>query len=691
MDAPISVSACNDAVVSEMIKGEFDVTCSNHGKPVYTKNSSKVTVFIYYWDDRDGAESCGWWFGHKVGGDQVWAYTSQQTPLPPTKGWQVPWDGDVDMKLRLRFGAAAGSVAQAPAVRLTKRKAAPPMEAEDPRMRMAGAQEIAESRRRARVEAVEDDEGEDDRRQEEEEARRREADRKRREENALRAEAELLREDGRKAGGAKRRRIHQEDDPRRLEEDAEARRRLEMRARRAEDEAKRRREEEEEEEQRRQFEEKQAEKKRRRDEERRRQEEEEARISEKEEARRKAEQEAEEARRREERRRREEEARRRREEEAAKRREEEELRLEEERRMREKNLEEDRRREEERRKEAEVRMREIAAADAVRQVMRKLRTVNPGSYDRLVAELDAALEKHRPLMGSQTEKCEKEAETATENAKERVNEILEQRKAEEEAERKAEEKRQEDERMMKKFKEFLDDTADALDDLEGKADNALAGGKAVPSLSEATPDVVVKASTAAAKFAQKTHDELEASSTALKDEYAKMVDVDAVRTVRGDVRDLEERFNKTLNSLVKALKTLTELREKSGRKAKVLSRMVMRREAFEAANISGGTTLNSGDVAAFAQTQYQYTLPEEALSSIVAALEPITLEKFQRMRGMVAIKRSEALAREKRQSDADKKPAEDDKKPTEEPRKVNGSNGKAEKAPMAAKDGEDSD
>jgi len=52
---------------------------------------------LYYWDERDGPNFCGWWFGPKVGGDQVWAYhPSRQSLTPPTKGWKVPYDGPVD-------------------------------------------------------------------------------------------------------------------------------------------------------------------------------------------------------------------------------------------------------------------------------------------------------------------------------------------------------------------------------------------------------------------------------------------------------------------------------------------------------------------------------------------------------------------------------------------------------------------
>ena len=73
----------------------------NHGRPVYKKNevvanNPTLDVLIYFWDERDGANFCGWWFGPKVGGDQVWAYNSERSATPPATGWRVPYDGAVD-------------------------------------------------------------------------------------------------------------------------------------------------------------------------------------------------------------------------------------------------------------------------------------------------------------------------------------------------------------------------------------------------------------------------------------------------------------------------------------------------------------------------------------------------------------------------------------------------------------------
>mmetsp|Transcript_80861 Transcript_80861/g.193928 ORF Transcript_80861/g.193928 Transcript_80861/m.193928 type:complete len:935 (+) Transcript_80861:94-2898(+) len=97
--AQISVSGCTHVSVGPIVRGNYSVDGSNHNKPAYRKEQkvSGLDVMLYYWDERDGPNFCGWWFGPKVGGDQVWAYhPSRQSLTPPTKGWKVPYDGPVD-------------------------------------------------------------------------------------------------------------------------------------------------------------------------------------------------------------------------------------------------------------------------------------------------------------------------------------------------------------------------------------------------------------------------------------------------------------------------------------------------------------------------------------------------------------------------------------------------------------------
>eukprot|EP00434_Breviolum_minutum_P038985 symbB.v1.2.034597.t1/scaffold4494.1/size38952/2 len=87
----------------------------NHGKVVYKKQkrSRGLDVLIYYWDDRDGPELCGWWFGPNVGGDQVWAYHPSRTAsTPPASEWNVPHDGPIDNTFSVAMRSGSSAVAE---------------------------------------------------------------------------------------------------------------------------------------------------------------------------------------------------------------------------------------------------------------------------------------------------------------------------------------------------------------------------------------------------------------------------------------------------------------------------------------------------------------------------------------------------------------------------------------------------
>merc|ERR1712176_743077 len=62
-----------------------------------------MTVMIYFWDARDGADQQGWWFAPDVGDEQVWAYRPAVSFLPPVVGWRVPHDGPVDRKMKVKL------------------------------------------------------------------------------------------------------------------------------------------------------------------------------------------------------------------------------------------------------------------------------------------------------------------------------------------------------------------------------------------------------------------------------------------------------------------------------------------------------------------------------------------------------------------------------------------------------------
>eukprot|EP00927_Polykrikos_kofoidii_P062732 TRINITY_DN5753_c0_g1_i4.p1 TRINITY_DN5753_c0_g1~~TRINITY_DN5753_c0_g1_i4.p1 ORF type:complete len:1625 (-),score=489.66 TRINITY_DN5753_c0_g1_i4:385-5259(-) len=95
----LQVGGCRNKTISDIIAGTYFPLTKNHGKVVYKKEgkSRGLDVLIYFWDERDGPELGGWWFGPNVGGDQVWAYHPDRTAsMPPASEWNVPHDGPID-------------------------------------------------------------------------------------------------------------------------------------------------------------------------------------------------------------------------------------------------------------------------------------------------------------------------------------------------------------------------------------------------------------------------------------------------------------------------------------------------------------------------------------------------------------------------------------------------------------------
>ncbi|CAE8607524.1 unnamed protein product, partial [Polarella glacialis] len=202
----LHVSGCSNDTVSNIIQGVYTTKEENHGKPVYKKEGvpGSVTVLIYYWDDRDGAAFNGWWFGPKVGGDQVWAYNGgnlgRDNVMPPNSNWKVPWDGKVDDKLRIspttakpppvssaRPGAGPAGLPGGPSGPVAAAQRATQRNAEEAAQRQA-----EEERRRRDAERERQRVAEEKARQQREE-RAREEERQKREREARR-EAELRRQ-----------------------------------------------------------------------------------------------------------------------------------------------------------------------------------------------------------------------------------------------------------------------------------------------------------------------------------------------------------------------------------------------------------------------------------------------------------------------------------------------------------------
>ena len=99
------VKGGKDEGIAETIAGTYVPSSTNHGRGVYRrtlpKSEGTSKVLMYYWDNRDGEENSGWWFGPEVGGEEVWAHHpgNSDSKLPPTSGWTALHSGEVDPDL----------------------------------------------------------------------------------------------------------------------------------------------------------------------------------------------------------------------------------------------------------------------------------------------------------------------------------------------------------------------------------------------------------------------------------------------------------------------------------------------------------------------------------------------------------------------------------------------------------------
>lgn len=86
-----------DEIGIQTLLGDYAEKGVNHGRKYYQKiqvipGHAEIKVFLYFWDERDGKEFSGWWFGDKLGGTQVWARCPVPSVVPPRAGWLIPWD-----------------------------------------------------------------------------------------------------------------------------------------------------------------------------------------------------------------------------------------------------------------------------------------------------------------------------------------------------------------------------------------------------------------------------------------------------------------------------------------------------------------------------------------------------------------------------------------------------------------------
>jgi len=92
----ISTHASEAPWGTQRVLGEYEHQGHNHGRRAFRKRRPLGTgfdeepVYLYYWDERDGMDSAGWWLGNRIGGAERFGWAALDSLMPPTRFWRVP-------------------------------------------------------------------------------------------------------------------------------------------------------------------------------------------------------------------------------------------------------------------------------------------------------------------------------------------------------------------------------------------------------------------------------------------------------------------------------------------------------------------------------------------------------------------------------------------------------------------------
>jgi len=302
------------------------------------------------------------------------------------------------------------------------------------------------------------------------------------------------------------------------------------------------------------------------------------------------------------------------------------------------------------REEEDALRREQAAASMVRQVIARVRMATPESFDQLRAELESTLAEQIERMGPQCEAVQVEAEKSLLQAQERVdqiteNRILEERKALEEESRKREE--------AVRIDKLAATAATEIADVEKTLETAQEAAKPTTELAEdATPELMLSSAEATEQAWQLVHKACDAASKSLTDRRVEVGQSDVA------IFKLREHFVPLFRKLAvcrRATERLVELgrstKEKANRKAAAIKKEKELRDQFAKYDGDGDGKMNRQEVIAFAKAEYEFDLNDDHLERLFTTLGEdgvVPLDKFQRLRTIVAIARSDHRAREKK-------------------------------------------
>ena len=311
------------------------------------------------------------------------------------------------------------------------------------------------------------------------------------------------------------------------------------------------------------------------------------------------------------------------------------------------------------REEEELRKREQAAAMVVRKIIQKVRIANPENYDYLRAELEEAQAAQLEHMGSQADRVSQEAEKALQQAQQRIDDINQKREADEKRRQEEEQRRKQEEELCDRL---LKEATEEVNGIEDKVLEAAEAAKAAIEDKEATPEQIVDSAAAAEEKIAAVLQALEGITKSVDDKFRETGYTDAARRVRDDMHELTNKLSSHRRGLDRDQSDMKRMRDKAARKAAALKKLAEKKARFSKHDSDSDGKLSREEVKSFSLTTYQFEVPEEVLAKVMKTLEPIVFEKFDRVRAMIAIAKSEIEARKKRAEAEEKRKAVDEAK-----------------------------
>ena len=99
LDFATAAATAESITGNECLAGDYFENGENHRHKTYTQTvppgstNAEANVTLYYWNETDGVEFSGWWFGNEPEGQRVRLRNPSPSLTPPPTGWLVPWNG----------------------------------------------------------------------------------------------------------------------------------------------------------------------------------------------------------------------------------------------------------------------------------------------------------------------------------------------------------------------------------------------------------------------------------------------------------------------------------------------------------------------------------------------------------------------------------------------------------------------